>query len=103
MSADRGNSGFDAIVLDAGDTVATALRALATGETARIHGGNRASEIVLRGAVPFGHKLALAAIAPGDAVLKYGTSIGRATARIEPGDHVHIHNLISERARPKIA
>ena len=43
--------------------------------------------------IPAGHKLALAAVAPGDAVRKYGQVIGFATAPIAPGDHVHSHNL----------
>lgn len=90
----------DAIMLNAGDTVATALRGLAAGETVQVHGGDGAIEVVLGDAIPFGHKLALVPIEPGDPVLKYGISIGRATARIEAGCHVHTHNLISDRARP---
>jgi hypothetical protein len=34
-------------------------------------------------------------IAEGDLVTKHGRPIGRATADIEAGDHVHIHNVIS--------
>lgn len=44
-------------------------------------------------AVPAGHKIALASIAEGDPVIKYGFPIGRATARIEAGEWVHSHNL----------
>ncbi|WP_147916727.1 UxaA family hydrolase [Ruania zhangjianzhongii] len=47
----------------------------------------------LRGDVPRGHKVAVQAVAVGAQVLKYGQSIGRATAAIAPGDHVHSHNL----------
>src|SRR5947207_887985 len=43
--------------------------------------------------VPSGHKVALRAVAEGDAVHKYGQVIGFATAPIAPGDHVHSHNL----------
>lgn len=49
-----------------------------------------------RATIPAGHKIALKPIAAGDAVLKYGEPIGRATARIEIGDHVHSHNLTDE-------
>lgn len=90
----------DAIKLSVGDTVATALRALAAGETVHVHGDDGTVEIVLGDAIPFGHKLALVVIEAGDPVLKYGISIGRATARIESGGHVHTHNLISDRAHP---
>ena len=44
-------------------------------------------------AVPMGHKVALVAIAPGAAVVKYGAVIGHATRAIARGDHVHLHNL----------
>lgn len=40
-----------------------------------------------------GHKVALRPIAIGDPVHRYGQVIGFATAPIEPGEHVHSHNL----------
>lgn len=40
-----------------------------------------------------GHKLASAPIARWDSVRKYGQIIGFATSPIEPGEHVHTHNL----------
>jgi len=43
--------------------------------------------------IPLGHKMAVATIAAGDAILKYGQVIGAATVDIAPGEHVHIHNL----------
>jgi len=43
--------------------------------------------------IPAGHKLALCALAPGDAVLRYGYRIGNATRAIAPGEWVHTHNL----------
>jgi altronate dehydratase len=42
--------------------------------------------------VPFGHKVARRAIAQGQAVIKYGVSIGTATQDIQAGAHVHVHN-----------
>lgn len=45
-----------------------------------------------RGVAPAGHKVARAPIAIGSAVIKYGQTIGYATADIAPGDHVHSHN-----------
>jgi len=47
----------------------------------------------LRAQVPAGHKIAARAIAEGDAVRKYDTVIGFAARAIEPGEHVHTHNL----------
>ncbi len=42
--------------------------------------------------VPAGHKVALHAYAPGDAIRKYGQIIGFATQPIAPGAHIHVHN-----------
>jgi len=41
-----------------------------------------------------GHKIALAAVSEGNAVVKYGQIIGFARGNIAPGDHVHVHNLM---------
>jgi altronate hydrolase len=43
--------------------------------------------------IPAGHKVAITAIAPGDAVRRYGQVIGFATRPIAPGQHVHVDNL----------
>jgi altronate hydrolase len=51
---------------------------------------------VTRDAIPAGHKLALRTILPGELVLRYGQTIGRAKRTIEPGEHVHTHNLSFE-------
>lgn len=48
-------------------------------------------------AIPLGHKIALASIPRGEAVLKYGQDIGQAIADIDPGAHVHVHNLKTKR------
>ncbi len=40
-----------------------------------------------------GHKYALRDIAAGEDIIKYGSSIGHATANIKKGEHVHTHNL----------
>ncbi|WP_033923398.1 UxaA family hydrolase [Sphingomonas sp. 37zxx] len=42
--------------------------------------------------VPALHKVAVRAIAPGQAILKYGQPIGIATRDIAAGEHVHVHN-----------
>ncbi len=45
------------------------------------------------GHVPAGHKIATAAIAVGEPVVKYAQIIGFATADIAPGEHVHTQNV----------
>ena len=48
--------------------------------------------LVAKTRVPKGHKIALAGIAPGKPVLKFGQIIGFATKPIEPGEWVHEQN-----------
>lgn len=73
------------LTIDPRDDVAVAVRPLQAGETAE--------GVRLKADVPAGHKVALRAVPAGAEVRKYGWPIGRATAPIEPGDHVHVHNL----------
>ena len=78
---------LEVIRLHPADTVAIALCDLAAGACLR------GADLTLPGPVPRGHKLALRAIAAGEAVLRYGQVIGVATCAIAPGEHVHSHNL----------
>ena len=50
---------------------------------------------VVTAGIPRGHKFALRAITTGETVIKYGAPIGRARCPIQPGEHVHTHNLES--------
>jgi altronate dehydratase len=85
----------EALRLHSEDDVAVALRPLAVGETVHIDG----RAITLRADIPMAHKLALRDIAAGQPVRKYGEAIGEARAAIAAGDHVHVHNIVSRRAR----
>jgi len=58
-----------------------------------------AEEIVSLSAIPYGHKMAVCEIEKGSPILKYGEKIGLATANIKRGEHVHVQNLDSDRAR----
>ena len=80
------------------DNVAVALRLLDAGEVPVFGDGYPALQ--LREAIPLGHKLALAPIDAGAPVVKFGETIGYATAAIDAGAHVHLHNLegVSQRA-----
>lgn len=71
------------------DTVAVALRPLTAGERIAVAG----REIVVAGAVPQGHKVAIEPHGAGAVVIKYGQPIGQTTSPIAPGEHVHTHNL----------
>lgn len=71
------------------DTAAVALVPLKKGEKADIDG----RVVTLTEDIPQGHKFATTSIAEGDSVIKYGYSIGRASADIPEGAWVHTHNL----------
>jgi altronate hydrolase len=81
-----------AILLHPDDNVAIARVALSPGRELRIGG----HAITVRDPVPAGHKLALAAIPAGEAIRRYGQTMGRASRLIEPGQHVHTHNVAFE-------
>lgn len=81
------DTAHDVVRLNPDDNVVIALRELATGD--------RPPQVPepLRGAVSRGHKIAIAPIAAGDNVVRYGQIIGQAKVDIAPGDHLHVHNL----------
>ncbi len=85
---------IDAIAVDSGDNVATCLRAVEAGAAVSVRSGAVVVAVTAAEAVPRGHKIALEEIADGGAVRKYGEVIGRASAAIAPGRHVHIHNVV---------
>ncbi len=55
--------------------------------------GHYVQGVKVRAMIPSGHKIAIRAIARGEEVRKYAQFIGLAQEDIEPGDHVHTHNL----------
>jgi altronate dehydratase len=83
------------IIISDRDNVATALEALEAGRELAIDG----RVVTVREPIPSGHKIALCPIAAGEAIVKYGSPIGLATAAIEAGRHVHVHNVDSARGR----
>ena len=49
--------------------------------------------------IPIYHKMAIMDIQAGEKVYKYGQPIGAASCDIRKGQHVHVHNLESDRGR----
>jgi altronate dehydratase small subunit len=88
-----------AIVINDKDNVATALAAMKVGATVLLQVQGRAEKVKLWSEIPTGHKFALRDIEAGADVVKYGEPIGKATARISKGAHVHVHNVVSHRGR----
>ena len=74
------------------DNVCAVIVTIAGGDTVLIDG----RPVTVDQRIATGHKVAVAPIAPGEKVLKYGIPIGSATAAIRPGEYVHTHNLKSD-------
>lgn len=83
---------FDTVALHLhpSDDVAIAKTPISPGVIVK-RGGS--PDITIRQFIPSGHKFALASVALGEPVRRYGQIIGFVTQPISPGDHVHIHNL----------
>lgn len=90
-----------AIVLHRDDNVATLIDTGRAAERLQLT-GEASSALELNADVPFGHKCAIRPIGKGADILKYGQVIGRATADIQPGDHVHVQNVEALRGRGDI-
>ena len=67
------------------DNVAVALHTIAA--------GTEFEGVTAQVEIPQGHKMALLPMNENDQVVKYGFSIGHATATIAAGDWVHVHNM----------
>jgi len=75
----------NAVIIGVNDNVAVALEAIKAGETV--------INVTVKAPIPAGHKIAIKPIAKGENIIKYDNPIGRATAVINPGEHVHTHNV----------
>ncbi|MDG2224147.1 MAG: UxaA family hydrolase, partial [Rubripirellula sp.] len=87
---DDGSSHPGLVHLDPSDNVAVATARLIRGKSI----STAAVTVTARIDIQPGHKVAVQPIAAGEAIVKYGQPIGLATTAIEPGDHVHTHNLV---------
>ena len=75
------------IILNPADDVGVARQKINKGEATGYE------TLIARDFIGRGHKVALKAIKAGQEVHKFGQVIGVATADIEPGQHIHLHNL----------
>ena len=77
--------------IDDKDTVAVALEKIPADEKIQQEG----KLLTAKEEIPAGHKVALRDMKKGEAVIKYGWTIGEAACDIEKGQWVHTHNLLS--------
>ncbi|HEU4540776.1 MAG TPA: UxaA family hydrolase [Jiangellaceae bacterium] len=87
------------LVHHVGDTVGVAVQDIpeARKVSGRVQSTGDELELEVVEPVPLGHKVALRDIASGEPVIKYGVAIGLATADINTGQRVHVHNLKGQR------
>ncbi len=90
-----------ALKVDDLDNVATIFaNGITDGTEVEVRDKKGNSEIItVHGDVPYGHKIALRDIAPGEHIMKYGECIGAASHPISKGEYVHVHNLDALRGR----
>lgn len=90
-----------ALIVDERDNVANLIGPGGKGRTVRctVEGRSETEEIALLDELPSNHKLARWDISEGDPIVKYGLDIGVASRAIRRGEHVHAHNIDSNRGR----
>ena len=87
-------------VVNSSDNVGTAVvEPIVQGDDVVSNGERSDVQVSANNNIAYGHKIALSDIPKGETVLKYGLSIGSATTDIKAGDHVHTHNVESNRGR----
>ena len=77
------------------DNVAVLLDDLGEPGPLRVLGAGGVASISSLEKIPLGHKMAVTNIADGEAVIKFGVPIGRASRQILAGQWVHLHNCMS--------
>jgi altronate dehydratase small subunit len=88
-----------AIVMKPNDNVCTVVEDIQPGTEIDLDVFGQKTTVRVSERIPFAHKFAFRQIMSGDPIVKYGEVIGIATRAIEPGQHVHVHNLESRRGR----
>ncbi len=93
---EKNHPAIAAFQVHAADNVATLLGDAAEVSLIAIVGPAGKRNIIARERIELGHKIALAPIAEGMSISKFGVVIGMATRRIEAGEWVHLHNCRSQ-------
>ena len=86
------------ILLHEKDNTVTALLPLSKGLEVTVEFEEDRSTVIIKQDISYAHKFARVDIPEGSDIIKYGEVIGIATAEIQAGEHVHVHNVDSKRA-----
>ncbi|HZK56232.1 MAG TPA: UxaA family hydrolase [Desulfosporosinus sp.] len=88
---------INVLVLHSKDSVGVAIHPLREGDCAVYTLDTQEIELRIVQDIPLYHKVAIVNMAEGQAAYKYGQVIGRTTSNIKAGQHVHSHNMVSDR------
>ena len=88
-----------ALCLSNKDNVANTLDIISVGQKVEI---KNKKTITAKTKIPKYHKIALNYIPSGSSIIKNGICIGTAITKIDLGAHVHVHNIVSNRAVFKV-
>ncbi|MCL2120826.1 MAG: altronate dehydratase family protein [Clostridiales bacterium] len=83
-----------AIHIHDADNVVVLIENVKAGGTVTLNG--KQDSYVAREDIAKGHKMAIAAIAEGEEVIKFGVPIGPVTANVSPGEWISQHNLLND-------
>ena len=92
---------LQALIINGKDNVANLIGPGKKGQSVecRTEGRTETQTIALLDDIPSNHKFAARDIGAGEPITKYGLNIGRASCDIRKGQHVHVHNIESNRGR----
>ncbi|SFH27326.1 (2R)-sulfolactate sulfo-lyase subunit alpha [Desulfotomaculum arcticum] len=87
------------IIHDENDTVGVAVKEIKAGETLEgwVMSSDTTVSITAKNDIKIGHKIAMKDIEEGMSIIKYNRPIGKVSAPIKKGEHVHTHNLKTAR------
>ncbi len=88
-----------ALKIDSRDNCAVVLDDVRQGDRVEVRTEAGIVSLNAGSAIAFGHKIALAALAADQPIIKYGAEIGRASAAIPAGAWIHLHNVTCRRGR----
>ncbi|MDF2675922.1 MAG: hydrolase [Bacillota bacterium] len=87
----------NAVIMNPKDTVVTVTKYISFNEDVEYKLNKETYKIKALSNIPMNHKIAIKDIEKGEAILKYGETIGYATDNINSGHYVHTHNLSSNK------
>lgn len=88
----------NAIIIHPRDNVAVVLEDIPKGSPVVLPGGTTFPAL---SDIPFSHKVAIADLAEGSRIIKYGEVIGAAKEFSSKGSWIHVHNLDGEASEEK--